>query len=319
MTDLYTPTAHVSHPQLRRYKQPFDPLTDYSIVKLSLGKIIDTNNVAHTCSVRLGNNIILRNVVFVTPYAGTRSGIYRVPKVDNALPDTNRDGSLDTLEPTYTADSWCLVGFAEGNMDQAFIVGSFFPQVNQIANDDIHAIDRDHLDNVELWTEDNNTAKYTNDLSGMVMGWDDNRDTPYDFDPGHGGSPNFDVGKTPWLIKQTHDFFVALIQHGKRLRAKLWTDGRISLQQGNETVIEIHATGEVSITSPTLVSINAPAVTINGNLFVNGNYSSPGTMKAEDIQSVTGAVPGQLNEQQGQAGVAGPTISHDVAKAWPPS
>jgi hypothetical protein len=42
-------------------------------------------------------------------------------------------------------------------------------------------------------------------------------------------------------------------------------------------------------------------------------------MKAEDIQSVTGAVPGQLNEQQGQAGVAGPTISHDVAKAWPPS
>jgi len=288
-------------------------------------KIIQVRQEENTVDIRLTDGSIVRHVSLASNHAGTNHGSYRTPKVKNYIDDMGPEGSLDTYQKTGERDQFVMVAYLGGlgadDIQRPVIIGSILPQVNHLTNDSIGSIDRTPYDNTELFLDDEHHTHYTPDFSGVTTGPNPDKFYPAAHDPGMEGPPDFDK---KWKVINEGDktFFISMHQQAGQNTIIFNPDGRFQIHKGDgaggtSAAVEIHPNGHITTYSASGHTMDVPHMTITGNLYVNGNISTPNNINGGNIQSPAGGVPGPPGGA-GAPGVAGPVTPHDYPMAATP-
>jgi phage baseplate assembly protein V len=97
---------------------------------------------------------------------------------------------------------------------------------------------------------------------------------------------------------------LVLVVADRRYRLQGLEPGEVALHDANGNVIRLHADGHVSITSPALVHIESPQVTLSGDLQVAGNITADG-----QVSDGTGTIASMRSTYNSHNHGSGPTTT----------
>ncbi len=100
---------------------------------LSWGKVVMRHPEDGTFDVAIQNGSTFNHVQAISPYLGSKVGLFYLPTHDLTNPIQTKDGVWDIPIQSTKNDLYCVVGFLEGSSRQSKILGFFNPAQTEMS------------------------------------------------------------------------------------------------------------------------------------------------------------------------------------------